>query len=978
MNDAHEVSFLILGPLEIHRGGRPAELTRPAVRRLLGLLLLRPGQVWPADRLLELVWEPGTAAYGTLHTTVSRLRRWLWQNLDMTDVLVRDGPGYRLDVPPALVDASRFMAALTKAASGEEPAADIDGLRAALRLWRGPVLDGCAEEWTSVLQDLERARVHATCLLADRALDLGKPELAMPFVTMTAEAWPYDEALQHRFIGLLNASGRRAEALRHYESVRTRLAHDLGVDPSPTLRQLHLDLLVERAPAVTSAAAPPVHLPPDLRDFTGRGEQTERLLGELGNGPHHTVVVSAITGGGGVGKTTLAVHAAHRLRAEFAGVLYADLRSGKRTPADPGAVLVTFLRDLGVEPAAVPPGTEERAELYRSLLAFRRVLIVLDDADTEEQVLPLLPGTSTCGVLVTSRYTLDRLPGALHLELREFSPAHALELLSRIIGRERAEAEPEAARELVRLCGHLPLAVRIAGARLSADPAATAADLVARLRDERLRLDELSHGALSIRASLAVGYRGLDERAARLLRLLGRLDSPDFTAATGAAALDCPVAEAQRVFDRLVRARLLEVEQGRYTMHDLIRAYARELADPADEAEEALGRVLTWSLTLARRAHRTQYGGDFVVLHGDVADWEPEPGLAAAVIADDPLGWADDERHNLVALARQAAATGRDELCWDLAVSLVSVFEVHWHHDEWRAVHAAALEATRAAGNRRGRAAVLTGLGYLLRYQHRYEEAARSLEAAVKLFGEVEEVYGLTLALVLAASTDAMRGRCHRALASYEQALAIVCAAGDVGTEILTLRSIAEVHLDLDQPEEAESRLLRAMALLDLHDSHRSHPQVLSRCGELRLLQGRPTEARPLFEWALRLARDDGSPYAEAHALHGLGLVRLAAGDTDRAKRTLREALVIAEKIRDGFVQARVLASLGECHLRAGEVERATAYLTEAALLSRRLGALPIEAKILTVLARAQSGSAEASGTASRARELSERIRVLG
>ncbi|MFF5265460.1 BTAD domain-containing putative transcriptional regulator [Actinomadura viridis] len=600
-------TFRILGPLEITSAAGPLTLRGMIARRLVGVLLLTPGEWVGDERLVQLVWGPSGASRAALHNTVSRLRNVLRGSLGSADVLDYSAARYRLDVSPHGVDAVRFRDGLVAAAAENDPHVRMERLRDALSEWRGPVLADTSE-WIRAdpaVVALEKARLECACGLADVAVELGRAEQALPFVERLAGELPYDEPLQARLIGLLAECGRRAEALRTYERVRRGLAEELGVDPSPELRRLHLALLRGDARLVLPGAdagppeprprgdAVPAMLPRDVADFTGRDTQTRyvrRLMGAARR--REAVDVLVLTGKIGVGKTALAVHIAHECKEDFPdGQLFIDLRGAGAVPLTPEAVLGRFLRALGMRDDAIPEGLEERSELYRSRLSGRRILIVLDNAADEAQIRPLLPGDPGCTVLVTSRFRLSALEGARQFNLDVHEPDQALALFARVVGEDRVAAEPEAARTIIEMCGRLALAVRVASLRLVSQPHRKLAWLADLLSDERYRLGELAIADLAVQASLTLTYESLDAEERRLFRWLGLLAMPEFTAWTAASLIDRSIAHTERLLDRLVHAHLLEVQthgsEGEvgYRFHNLIRCYARERAIMEETAE---------------------------------------------------------------------------------------------------------------------------------------------------------------------------------------------------------------------------------------------------------------------------------------------------------------------------------------------------------------------------------------------------------
>ncbi|MBO2450800.1 winged helix-turn-helix domain-containing protein [Actinomadura barringtoniae] len=558
--------LLILGELVVRSGGRDVALPGPSVRALLSALLLTAGEVVGEDRLLELAWEAEKGSRRALQCAVHRLRGWLGR-LATGCRLEYAGTGYRLVVPGGAVDLGRFQELLKEAAAAQNPERALDLLSLALGQWRGPVLGG-RPEWLAVhplVRAIEQARVECAAAVADLAFRLNRHDV-VPLVGEVAALAPYDEPLQARFVRLLARAGRHAEALRHVEEVRRRLADDLGIAPSREVRSAH---------AVALQGEVPMQLPPGLPDFTGRAAETAAVTEPLLSGREpRAALVFAINGPPGVGKTALALEVAHRMAALFAdGQLYADLRDQAGRPVAPDDVLARFLRSLGHD--SVPGSMEDRVALYRSRTAGRRVLVILDNAAEEAQVRPLVPGSSGSAVLVTSRVCLAGLAGARLLRLGMLAQDEAVRLLVRVSGRDGLAGDP-AVGEIARLCDLLPLAVRIAGIRLAGRPSLRPGGLARLLRKEDRRLDELAVHGLAVRPSLDAAYRDLAPAHRQAFRLLGRFGGA-FTAQSAAACLGVSPDSAAAYLEALVDAGLLEAAAD-YRLHDLIRLYAREPA----------------------------------------------------------------------------------------------------------------------------------------------------------------------------------------------------------------------------------------------------------------------------------------------------------------------------------------------------------------------------------------------------------------
>nr|WP_179350565.1 tetratricopeptide repeat protein [Streptomyces sp. Alain-F2R5] len=603
---------------------------------------------------------------------------------------------------------------------------------------------------------------------------------------------------------------------------------ELGIEPGPALTELRDAILQdERSLSVPDpeddqvpGSAPvgdPLELPPGVPRLAGRKEELA-LLGELLDTPGATrgPATGLITGVAGVGKTGLAIHWAHSVADCFPdGQLFADLHGydEQLDPTTADEVLSRFLRSLSVPAGRIPAEPEERAALYRSLLADRRVLVVLDNVRSYAQVRPLLPSGDGCCVLVTGREQLPELvawPPRAWVRLGPLSTYEAVELLGGIVGEERVAAEPVAAATLAELCDLLPLALRIAGARLASKPHWTVEHLVRRLSDERLRLDELSQGESQVRASFALTYRGLAEQTARLYRRLGLLDVPDFSSWVAAALLDTDLYTGERLIEELVDAQFLDVigqdlsGHTRYRFQNLLRLFARERAqeESAEERRAVLDRVFRTYLFLAAEAHRRSFGGDFSIIHGTAVPHRLPPELTDLLLAR-PLDWLEAERLSLSAVVARAADAGMDEFAWDLTLCLLVLFETRNYLDDWRECAERSLAAARAAGNARGEAAMLHALGALEMRQRDFTTAYGLFTRARDLHGRVGEEHGGALVLRNMAMIDEMRGELDTAMRYSTAALEVFRAVGDRSSEAHALNNMAQICLDRDDIDEA-------------------------------------------------------------------------------------------------------------------------------------------------------------------------------
>ena len=788
------------------------------------------------------------------------------------------------------------------------------------------------------------------------------------------------EEVAHR-AGLSERTLRNLEASRisrPYPDTVRRLADALEL----TGRHRHELQAAARgvAPGLGLEGAVPCLLPPSVADFTGREAEIAAVLELLrvdGLQGAEAVVISAVAGKPGVGKTTLAVHVAHRLAGEFPdGQLYVNLQGAQAQPLEPGEVLARFLRALGIDGSSIPADLEERAERYRMLLADRRVLVVLDNAAGEAQVRLLLPGSSTCGVLVTSRARLTGLEGARLVDLDILPPRVAVELLARVAGPVRVVAEPDAAATIVGYCGRLPLAIRIAGARLAARPAWSLARLAERLADERHRLDELAAGDLEVRASIALSYRALSKQQQRVFRRLGLLESPDFPAWVAAALLDLHPSRGEELADGLVDAQLLEVAgedaagQLRYRLHDLLGVYARERAaaqDPSDDQDAALARAWGGWLALAEAADRRLPSPTVGVAHGTAPRWPSTAphgdGGAASVAPADPLAWFEAERVALVTAVAQAANRGMEELAWDLANLLLGFLSVRNHLDDWRWTHDVALAAAERGGDRRGQAYMLRGLGQFSVECDDLQTANARLEQALALFDKLDDRYGWAHTLLTCGYVDRLRGHPELALDCFQRALEALTACGDqLG------QAYARWNFGLSYHEQG--RLIDARANLEqaLHGFHATGNRhfeawVLRSLGLLHQHEGQPEPARACFQAALGLLTSLGDRFGQALVLEGLGEL---ASDRAQGRGLLAEALRLSRELNNRFAEARVRWSLGGLHHADGQLQEAEQCLHAALGIWQELGIPLWQARTLDRLGavQADAGQPEAAQAA--------------
>ncbi|WP_433256949.1 AfsR/SARP family transcriptional regulator [Streptosporangium sp. CA-135522] len=987
------MDFRVLGPLEVAAGDQRLDLGGIRQQTVLAVLLLDANRAVTTGRLMEAIYgdEPPTTSRAQVQICISALRR-LFAAHGNADVIATQSQGYALQADSSQIDSHRFenlVLQARRAREGRDLDQAIQHYRKALALWRGPALDGIESRLVqSAASRLAEHRITANEDCVQLELDLGRHHELVGELTELMEEHPLRERLRGQLMLALYRSGRQAEALQVYRLARQTMIDELGIEPNERLQQLEyailtsdesLDLPAQPVIAVAeepSARVPsvPGMLPTAIADFTGRTKQIDdirqRLTLASGDRSRLAVPIIAIVGKAGIGKTTVAVHAAHSVADHFPdGQLYADLHGGVSRPTSPMQVLERFLRVLGVPGTALPDGLEERAEMYRALLADRKMLIVLDDAGNESQVLPLLPGNPASAVIITSRSRLAGLAGAIHIDVDVFDSSQSMDLLSRIAGVERVQSEAESAAALAELCGQLPLALRIAGARLLARPHWSIEQLVGRLEDETRRLDELKHGDMGIRASISLTYDSAGEDAQRLFRRLAILDSQLFSAWISAALLDMPFADAQDLLDDLADAQLVEttgVGRGvhtQYRFHDLIRVFARErlaAEETAAERSAALARVLGGLLFLAEAARRREYGPD-VLIHSEASIWSLPRELVDQLVAV-PLAWFERERLILVSGIRQAAQAGFVELCWGLAINAVTFFESRVYLDDWRETHEIALTATRHARDKRGQAAVLYSMGSLAITEQRFDDAQRDFEAAVRLFREVSDNRGVALAIRNIGFLDRMNGRFDEAEAHYARALEIFRATGDQVAAAYALHNLAQLRLECDDLQGAMRLLSEALQLSGNGGSRRVKAQVLHRMGHTHLQSDEPALAARVFDEALTVVRDIGDPTGEAYALHGLGIARLRQGMLAEAESALRHALMLASTSSQRLAEARVLVGLGELAIAGGNPAQAVTHFQQALSLFRRIQVPLHEARTLIMLGDAQLAAGDSAG----------------
>jgi DNA-binding SARP family transcriptional activator len=933
--------FRILGPLEFRSGETWSGIGAPKWRALFAALLLNHGRVVSTERLIDELWgdEPPAKPSNLVATYVHRLRGLIGDPDGR--VLVTRAPGYQVVVGPDELDAAcfaRLVAAGRKALAGRDAARAVELLTEALDLFRGPPLADVppSDLVTSEAGRLEESRVAALGLRVEAEIESGNAAGAVGELLRLTADHPLREELWALLMRALRAAGRQAEALEAYERARQVIGDELGVDPGPNLRQLHQEILeadARPAPRAVRPARPevspepgpapriamatpqvpavPSQLPADIPDFTGRAEQVECLCdlfsdvldGHAGTG---AVVVSLVAGAGGLGKTTLAVHVAHRLRTRFPdGQLYVNLRGASDQPATPSEVLARFLRELAVDEAQLPASEDERVALYRTRLAGRRILVVLDDARDAAQARPLVPGCVSCGVLITSRNLLPDLVGGRLIDLDVLDHDEARAMLAKIVGADRLDAEPDATDQVLAACAGLPLAIRIAGVRLAARTGWTIQALAGKLADERRRIDEFKAGDLAVRTCFQVSFGSLPAAGpgrpdpVRAFRLLGLWHGPTISLPAASALLAEPEDRVADSLEMLVDAHLLQsLAAERYRLHDLLRVYAAEKAEAEETQQDrdaAVLRILTWYLHTAAGAGRVISPQHAPVPLGD--GHLTRPPLAFASL-EQALDWCETERADLVAAASQAASCSLHELAWKLPAAAMSFFYRRSHWADWVATHEDGLASARIFGDRLAEAWMLNNLGMVFGLQ-RKEQTVGCFEEALAIYREIGDQPGQARAANNVAQACLRLRRFPEALEAARRSLTVQQQAGDRYGEGIALGNLGDACRELGRFDEAVDHLEQALVIFrELGDQH-SEADSLSDLGDAYLTMGRLDDSLSCLRASLAIWRANGERHGQAATLNRLGLAQKRAGRPKEARELLSEAHLILAELGD-------------------------------------------------------------------------------
>ncbi|MFD9701995.1 tetratricopeptide repeat protein [Lentzea sp. NPDC059081] len=928
----------LLGPVEVAGAPSPAG-DSPRQRLLLAALATDADRPVPVEVLVDRVWgtNPPPRARRTLHAYIARARRMLADAAGDAEPMRIDGRSgtYLLRVDPQRVDLHRFRLLVGQARdTGCPPPRRVVLLREAMGLWRGPPLAGLSGAWpTRMRESWQHERVDATVAWAQAELVAGDPAAAVHPVAALVGDHPLAESLTAALIRLLARTGRTADALRCYEDIRHRLAEELGMDPGQELRQAHQAVLrgestepegarPTRTPSARTVEPVPAQLPLNLAVFTGRHRELAALDALLAPAPGPgTTALAVLSGTAGIGKTALAVHWGHRVRDRFPdGQLYVNLRGFDPSgpPVDPAAAIRGFLDAFAVPARQVPVDPDAQTALYRSLLADRQVLVVLDNARDAQHVRPLLPAAPGCFVVVTSRNHLGGLvaaEGARLLVVDLLTGQEAEHLLISRLGAGRVEAEPRAVDEIVALSGRLPLALAIIAVRAAVHPGSPLTRVTAELR-QRHRLDALDAGdpAVDLRGVFALSYDALTPGARRLFRLLGLHPGPDVTSPAAASLIALSHRDTHRLLHELAQANLItEPAPGRYAFHDLLRAYAADLThrlDADDDRTAATHRLLDHYLHTAYHAERL-----LLPAREQITLTAPRPGVTVTGLTsfEQALTWFTAEHAVLLAATHHAVAREFHAHAWQLSWTLANFLESNGFPHDFAAVSRVAVVATHRLDDPWAEVRAYLLRGHSCTLLGRFDDARTHLRHAIELCGRTGDRLGEAHARWDIAKLLERQGRHGEALDHVRQAHELYRSAGNRLGQATTLNGIGWLHAQLGDYESALAACEHALRLLQQGDDRNRQASTYDSLGYIHHQLHHHATAVTCYQRALDGFRDTGAREDEAITLTRLGHTHYAAGDPGAAQHVWQRAL-------------RLLTDLG--HPDAAHVRTRLASLT--------------------------------------------------
>jgi DNA-binding SARP family transcriptional activator/tetratricopeptide (TPR) repeat protein len=956
-----DVEFRVLGPVEVVVADQALPHVEPRQRAVLAALVVEAGRTVSTETLIDRVWgdDPPAQVRRSLQAHLSRVRRLLD---GVGHQLMRGPGGYRLAVAPEQLDLHRFRALVARAEEASAPEERAALFEEARALWRGEPLagqrgawaDGCRHRWA-------QEWIAATLSWAEAMIDAGDPEAVVGPLSQLVADQPLTESAAAALMRALAATGRSAHALAEFTRIRRHLRDELGIEPGPALQATQRDVLRGAVPKARASRplARPAQLPRTVTAFVGRRSELT-TLDQLRDDDPPVVLIS---GTAGVGKTALATVWCHQIKEDFPdGQLHVNLRGyDPDQPMTVDEALAMCLAGLLPPGSPTPAGGQERAARLRSELAGRRVLVLLDNAATVDQVRPLLPGDPGCLVVVTSRDSLVGVvarDGARRLDLDLFDSAAASSLLAELVG-ERAVAEPDATARLAELCAYLPLALRVAAERAVARPHTSLADLVAELTNEQRRLDLLSAGGderTAVRGVLSWSVRELSPAAAWLFAMVARQPGPDLGVSAAAALQGAPPDDAVPVIDELIRSHLVRMTgPDRYDMHDLLRAYARGL--PVADAQAAQDRLLDHYRATAARAMNEVYPAER--LRRPVPPAAPGPAFGDARAA---LAWLDAERACLIAAGVLAAESGRPDHIRDLSATLFRYLDGR-HHADALTLHRAALDAAREPSSEAYARTALAGAAIAA---GRYDEATEHLEGALDLFAATRDLSGQGRVLANLGTIGERRADFAASSMRYERALDLFGQVPDDAARAHVLTRLGAVRRRLGRLADAAGHLADALELHRRTGHQFGEAWALSELGRTEVDAGRARHAVKLLDRAVQVFRELADMEGEASALSGLGDAQTAAGLPREAAGQYESAGRIFADIGDRHGQASALNGLGEAAAADGRPEAAVDHHEAALALAEQAGSRDQEARARRGLAatRRTAGNAGRAGRA--------------
>jgi len=921
----------VLGAVEIWVDGHRIDIGHARQRSVLAILLVAANQQVSIHELIARVWgeRAPRAARNVVHGYIARLRRALSLHGADVEIVTRQS-GYVAEVAASAVDLHRFRDLIARAhkTTDDDTAAGL--YSEALRLWNGRPFADVPGLWLEQLTArLDNERLAAATDWADTELRRGGHIQLLPHLQDLAATYPLDERIAAQLILALYRSGHKAKAVGHYHRIMRRLTDELGVDPGPSLQRLHQQILRDSSDLQTTVFPKPhqgplpAQLPHDVRGFTGRDSDLAALHKLVSAANDAAVTTCVISGPAGVGKTALAVHFGHQVAGRFPdGQIYIDLYGfhPHRPALERDEALGQLLRALGVDPQRIPTDIDAQTALYRSLTASRRLLIVLDNAATADQVRSLLPGSAACLVLITSR---NRMPGlvvrdeaySISLAVLNSDDAHAL--LAGAVGRDRIDAEPDAADKLAGLCGYLPLALRVAAARLSMYRHYTLADLADQLAVERDRLDLLAvddDETGAIRSAFSWSYSALDPEAARVFRLLGLHAGPDFSVAAVAALTATTCEEAHTVLGLLISRNLLDqTARDRYRLHDLMRLYAAELAS-ADkfnrDGAEAVARLMQWYL------HTADAAGSVLLPNMRRVPIDPPEDMCRPLEFETPkeaLAWCETEITNLVAITEHAVEIQEDVVAWKIPMVLWAFFTIRKRWNQWVTTTQIGLTAARRSKDQRGEAHMLTSLAYAYHDLQRFDDAIDLYKRALAAWAAIDDSWGRAATLTLFGNAHHDLQRFDAAIDSFKRARELFMEVNDRWGHGWTLHNLARSYLGLRRFDEAVDHCQLSLRLFreinDRWGQSWTLYQLGTGCWRLR----RVDEAIRYYHEAITICQQIGNRQAQGFALTSLANACRHSRRLEEAFDHSRRALSLFREIGDGRGEAAARIVLEKC-----------------------------------------------------------------